>query len=120
MFVLKIIRDDDDPDDPKIPPFESRQAAMDWVQANAWGAPYHADRVELHKVDTADRSTARALAEKNAGEVVWQRSRPLTEAEQQNYDKESARRLFRDLVKKLKGDHPPPPPPPPSNFKRRI
>jgi hypothetical protein len=80
MFVIKVFGRDEEPQIP--PPFANRQAAIEWVRGNAWRAPYLADRVELHEIDTADRSAALALAKKNAGRPVWSESRPLTATEQ--------------------------------------
>jgi hypothetical protein len=51
MFVIKVFGRDEEPQIP--PPFANRQAAIEWVRGNAWRAPYLADRVELHEIDTA-------------------------------------------------------------------
>jgi hypothetical protein len=115
MFVIKVIRNDDEPQ--FVPPFEDRQQAFDWVKANAWRSPYHADRVELHQVETTDRKTAQALAQENAGDIVLSLSRQLTAEEQEHHDREGARALLRDLVKDLKAAKDEPPPP---RIKRRL
>jgi hypothetical protein len=105
--VVKIFCGGDDPE--IILPFDDRPTAWAWVQANAWRAPYQADRVELHEVDAADRSTALALAEKNAGGRVEAKSRTLTEIEQEQHERKRASSFFRNFVKALKetrGDFP--------------
>ncbi len=100
MFVIKVFRGDEEPQIP--PPFESRQTAGEWVRGNAWRAQYLADRVEIHEIDTTDRSAALELAKRNAGRLVSSESRSLTAEEQEHYDKERARSFMRDFIAKLK------------------
>ncbi len=62
-----------------IPPFETRQVGLDWIDSNAWRRfQGEADRVEVFDVATNDRRTALEAVQTNGGCLLFSKDRPLT------------------------------------------